>query len=80
MDTAIVGLVCSIATLVIKALVDLCVERYRAAKAERDAREDIEDDLRARVFLWKEHAYAVRIAAISAGVDVGNLPPLPKEG
>lgn len=73
------GLVCSIATLVVKALVDLCVERYRAAKAERNAREDLEDDLRTRALVWKEHAYAVRIAAISAGVDVGELPPLPKE-
>ena len=79
MDTAIVGLVCSIATLVIKAIVDLCVERYKAAKAERDAREDLEDDLRTRALLWKEHAYAVRIAAIGAGVDVSDLPPLPKE-
>ena len=79
MDTAIVGLVCSIATLVVKALVDLCVERYRAAKAERDAREDEAAELHARVFLWKEHAYAVRLIAIGAGVDVGELPPLPKE-
>lgn len=79
MDTAIVGLVCSAATLIIKAIVDLCIERYKSAKAARDAREDLEDDLRTNVFLWREHAYAVRLAAISAGVDVGKLPPLPKE-
>lgn len=79
MDTAVVGLVCSVATLVVKAIVDLCIERYRAAKAARDAREGLEDELRAQAFLWKEHAYAVRIAAVGAGVDVGKLPPLPKE-
>lgn len=79
MNTAIVGLVCSISTLVIKALIDLCIERYKAARAERDARDDLESDLRAQAFLWKEHAYAVRIVAIEAGVDVSKLPPLPKE-
>nr|DAX40670.1 MAG TPA: hypothetical protein [Caudoviricetes sp.] len=79
MNTAIVGLVCSAATLIIKAIVDLCIERYKEAKAERDARDDLESDLRAQAFLWKEHAYAVRLVAIEAGVDVCKLPPLPKE-
>lgn len=79
MNTAIVGLVCSVATLIIKALIDLCIERYKTARAERVARDDLEGELRTQALLWKEHAYAVRIVAIEAGVDSSKLPPLPKD-
>ena len=79
MNTAIVGLGCSVATLLIKAIVDLCVERYKKAQEIKEAREDLEADLRTQAFLWKEHAYAVRVAAIQAGVKVEDLPSVPKE-
>lgn len=79
MNTALVGLICSAVTLVIKAIVDVCVDRYRKAQEIQDARDDLEADLRTRVFLWKEHAYAVRVAAIQAGVKVDDLPSVPKE-
>ena len=79
METAIVGLVCSIVTLVVKALVDLCIDRWRAAKKEREEREDLEAELRALAFVWKEHAYAVRMAAVKAGVPPDELPVVPKE-
>jgi hypothetical protein len=78
-NTALVGLICSAVTLVIKAIVDVCVDRYRKAQEIQDARDDLEADLRTRVFLWKEHAYAVRVAAIQAGVKVDDLPSVPKE-
>lgn len=80
MNTALVGLICSAVTLVIKAIVDVCVDRYRKAQEIQDARDDLEADLRTQVFLWKEHAYAVRVAAIQAGVKVDDLPSVPKEG
>lgn len=79
MNTALVGLVCSALTLVIKAIVDVCVDRYRKAQEIQDARDDLEADLRTQAFLWKEHAYAVRVAAIQAGVKVDDLPSVPKE-
>lgn len=79
MNTALVGLVCSAVTLVIKAIVDVCVDRYRKAQEIQDARDDLEADLRTQAFLWKEHAYAVRVAAIQAGVKVDDLPSVPKE-
>lgn len=79
MNTALVGLICSAVTLVIKAIVDVCVDRYRKAQEIQDARDDLEADLRTQVFLWKEHAYAVRVAAIQAGVKVDDLPSVPKE-
>lgn len=79
MNTALVGLICSAVTLVIKAIVDVCVDRYRKAQEIQDARDDLEADLRTQVFLWKEHAYAVRVAAIQAGVKVDDLPYVPKE-
>jgi hypothetical protein len=78
-NTALVGLICSAVTLVIKAIVDVCVDRYRKAQEIQDARDDLEADLRTQVFLWKEHAYAVRVAAIQAGVKVDDLPSVPKE-
>ena len=79
MNSAIVGLVCSVATLIIKTIIDLCVKRYEKAQEIKEAREDLEADLRTQAFLWKEHAYAVRVAAIQAGVKVGDLPSVPKE-
>ena len=79
MEAAIVGLVCSVVTLVIKALVDLSVDRYQKAKKERDEREDLEAELRVTAFMWKEHAFAVRVAAIKAGVSPDDLPAVPRE-
>lgn len=79
MNTAIVGVVCSGATLLIKTIIDICVKRYEKAQEIKEAREDLEADLRTQAFLWKEHAYAVRVAAIQAGVRVEDLPSVPKE-
>lgn len=79
MNTAIVGVLCSAGTLLIKTIVDLCVKRYEKAQEIKEAREDLEADLRTQAFLWKEHAYAVRVAAIQAGVKVEDLPSVPKE-
>ncbi len=79
MNTAIVGVVCSIATLLAKATVDLCVERYKKAQEIKEARDDLEAELRTQVFLWREHAYAVRVAAVKNGVRVEDLPSVPKE-
>lgn len=79
MNTALVGLVCSIITFIVKAIVDLCIARWNAAQKEREEREDLEAELRASAFLWKEHAYSVRVAAIKAGVNVNELPEVPKE-
>lgn len=79
MNTAIVGVVCSGATLVVKAIIDLCVERYKKAQETKEARNNLESHLRSQVLLWKEHAYAVRVAAIQAGVKIEELPSVPKE-
>lgn len=79
MNTALVGLVCSVITLVIKATIDMCVERYKKAREVQEARDDLEAELRTQAFLWKEHAYAVRVAAVQAGVKVEDLPSVPKE-
>ena len=79
MNTAIVGVVCSGATLLVKTIIDLCVKRYEKAQEIKEAREDLEADLRTQAFLWKEHAYAVRVAAIQGGVKVEDLPSVPKE-
>ena len=79
MNTAIVGVVTFGATLLIKTIVDLCVERYKKAQETKEARDNLESNLHTQVFLWKEHAYAVRVAAIQAGVKVGDLPSVPKE-
>lgn len=79
MNTAITGVVCSVVALLVKAVVDLCVERYKKAQETKEAREDLEAELRTQAFLWKEHAYAVRVAAIQAGVKVEDLPSVPKE-
>lgn len=79
MNTAIVGVMCSGATLLVKTIIDICVERYKKAQEIKEAREDLEADLRTQAFLWKEHAYAVRVAAVQAGVRVEDLPSVPKE-
>lgn len=79
MNTALVGFVCSAVTLVIKAIVDLGVDRYKKAREIQEARDDLEAELRTQVFLWREHAYAVRVAAVKAGVKVEDLPSVPKE-
>ena len=79
MDTAIVGVVCSILGLIAKAIIDVCAERYKKAQETKEARDNLEADLRTQAFLWKEHAYAVRVAAIQAGVKVEDLPSVPKE-
>ena len=79
MNTALVGFVCSAVTLVIKAIVDLGVDRYKKAQEIQEARDDLEAELRTQVFLWREHAYAVRVAAVKAGVGVEDLPSIPKE-
>ena len=79
MNTAVVGGLCSVATFFITKIIDLCVKRYEKAQEIKEAREDLEADLRTQAFLWKEHAYAVRVAAIQAGVMVENLPSVPKE-
>lgn len=79
MNTTIVGVVCSAGTLLIKTIIDLCVKRYEKAQEIKEAREDLEAELHTQAFLWKEHAYAVRVAAIQAGVKVQDLPSVPKE-
>lgn len=79
MNAAIVGVVCSAVTFVVKAILDVCVERYNKAREIQEARDDLEADLRREVYQWREHAYAVRVAAINAGVKVQDLPSVPKE-
>nr|DAJ46737.1 MAG TPA: hypothetical protein [Caudoviricetes sp.] len=79
MNTAIVGIACSGATLLIKTIIDLCVKRYEKAQEIKEAREDLEAELRTQAFLWREHAYAVRVAAVKAGVRVEDLPSVPRE-
>lgn len=79
MNTAIVGVLCSGATLLVKAVIDLCIKRYEKAQEIKEAREDLEANLRRQVFLWREHAYAVRVAAVKNGVRVEDLPSVPKE-
>lgn len=79
MNTALVGLVYSAVTLVIKAIIDMCVDRYKKAQEIQEARDDLEAELRTQAFLWKEHAYAVRVAAVQAGMKVEDLPSVPKE-
>ena len=79
MNTAVVGVVCSVATLLVKAIIDLCVERYKKARETKEARDNFEADLRRQILVWREHAYAVRVVALKSGVNVGELPSLPKE-
>nr|DAR77959.1 MAG TPA: hypothetical protein [Caudoviricetes sp.] len=79
MNTAIVGVVCSGVTLLVKAIIDLCVERYKKAQETKEARDNLESHLRRQVLVWREHAYAVRVVALNSGVGVEELPSLPKE-
>lgn len=79
MNTAIVGIMCSVITLLVKAIIDLCVERYKKAQETKEARDNLESHLRSQVLVWREHAYAVRVMALKSGVNVGELPSLPKE-
>ena len=79
MSTAFWGIVSIGAGAILKAIIDVCVERYKKAQEIKEAREDLEADLRMQAFLWKEHAYAVRVAAVKAGVRVEDLPSVPKE-
>lgn len=79
MNTAIVGIICSVGTFALNTVITICVKRYENAQEIKEAREDLEADLRTQAFLWKEHAYAVRVAAIQAGVRVEDLPSVPKE-
>lgn len=79
MNTAIVGVLCSVGTFALTTLISLAVERYKKAQEIKEAREDLEAELRTQAFLWKEHAYAVRVAAIQAGVKIEELPSVPKE-
>lgn len=79
MYTAIIGVLGTGGGVLIKATIDICVERYKKAQEIKEARDDLEADLRTQVFLWREHAYAVRVAAIQAGVKIEELPSVPKE-
>ena len=79
MNTTLIGVLGSGLGFISKVIIDLCVKRYEKAQEIKEAREDLEADLRTQAFLWKEHAYAVRVAAIQAGVKVEDLPYVPKE-
>lgn len=79
MTTTFWGLISIGAGAILKAIIDLCVERYKKAQEIKEAREDLEAELHMQAFLWKEHAYAVRVAAIQAGVKIEELPSVPKE-
>lgn len=79
MNTAIVGVLCSVGTFALTTLISLGVERYKKAQEIKEARDNLEADLRRQVFLWREHAYAVRVAAVKDGVKVEDLPSVPKE-
>lgn len=79
MNTAIIGVLCSVATFAITTLISLGVERYKRAQEIKEARDNLESHLRSQVLVWREHAYAVRVAAVKAGVRVEDLPSVPKE-
>lgn len=79
MNTAIVGVLCSVGTFALTTLISLAVERYKKAQEIKEARENLESDLRRQVLVWREHAYAVRVVALKSGVYVEKLPSLPKE-
>ena len=79
MNTLIIGAAFSGVGFLGKTIIDLCVKRYEKAQEIKEARDDLEAELRTQVFLWREHAYAVRVAAIQAGVKVEDLPSVPKE-
>lgn len=79
MNTAIVGVLCSVGTFALTTLISLGVERYKKAQEIKEARDTLEADLRKQVLVWREHAYAVRVTALKSGVSVEELPSLPKE-
>ena len=79
MNTAIVGVLCSVGTFALTTLISLGVKRYEKAQEIKEARENLESNLRRQVLVWREHAYAVRVVALKSGVSVGELPSLPKE-
>nr|DAV12931.1 MAG TPA: protein of unknown function (DUF4538) [Caudoviricetes sp.] len=79
MNTAIVGVLGSFVGIILKATIDLCVERYKKAQETKEARDNLEADLRRQILVWREHAYAVRVVALKSGVNVEELPSLPKE-
>lgn len=79
MATAIIGVLCSVGTLLVKATLDLCVDRYKKAQEIKEARDNLEANLRRQVLVWREHAYAVRVVALKSGMNVEELPSLPKE-
>lgn len=79
MNTAIVGVLCSVGTFALTTLISLGVERYKRAQEIKEARDNLESHLRRQVLVWREHAYAVRVAAVKAGVRVEDLPSVPKE-
>lgn len=79
MNATIVGVVGSGLGFIIKIILDLCVERYKKAQEIKEARDDLEANLRRQALVWREHAYAVRAVAVKAGVLVEDLPSVPKE-
>ena len=79
MNTAIVGVLCSVGTFALTTLISLGVERYKKAQEIKEARDNLEADLRRRILVWREHAYAVRVVALKSGMSVEELPSLPKE-
>lgn len=79
MNTAIVGVLCSVATFALTTLISLGVERYKKAREIKEARDNLESHLRRQVLVWREHAYAVRVIALNLGVSMEDLPSLPKE-
>lgn len=79
MNTAAIGVICSVGTFALTTLISLCVERYKKAQEIKEARDNLEADLRRQVLVWREHAYAVRVVALKSGVSAEELPSLPKE-
>lgn len=79
MTTTFWGLISIGAGAILKAIIDVCVERYKKAQETKEARDNLEANLRRQVLVWREHAYAVRVAALKSGVAVEELPSLPKE-
>lgn len=79
MTTTFWGIISIGAGAILKAIIDLCVERYKKAQETKEARDNLESNLRRQIFVWREHAYAVRVTAVKAGVKVEDLPSVPKE-
>lgn len=80
MNATIVGLLGSGAGFILNAIITLCIKRYEKAQEIKEARDDLEANLRRQALVWREHAYAVRVVALKSGVIMEDLPPLPKEG